>query len=34
MFSLAGTKLEMLATCMQNKKIFLQIEVMSYDVEF
>lgn len=34
MFSLAGTKLEMLATCMKKNKIFLQMEVLSYDVVF
>lgn len=34
MFSLAGTKLEMLATSMKKYKTFLQMEVQSYSVDF
>lgn len=34
MFSLAGTKLEMLATCMKKNKTFLQMEVQNYNVDF
>lgn len=34
MFSLARTKLEMLATCMKKNKMLLQMEVLSYNVDF